>query len=422
MAIGAISALAIGSGIFKLTRNTSPDAFIPPNHPALAAKQRVDALFGLTEPIAVGVIRDAPDGIFNPQTLTLIRDLTQAIKKLPGIGPTDVLSLATESGVYFDRNGEPGFEPLMKNIPSDPKELKVLKDDVLSYELYRGTLVAADGSAACIVVRLRDDRNADDVYRALGELLTKVRVNDERLVVAGEAAVRARMGKAVSDDALRMNFWVPMVMALLIVLAYRTIRGTLLPLCVIGAGSALALGLMGWSGVPVYIVTNGIFVVIMALSVSYSLNLIGQYYEEQLHLRGRSRQEVIVAACTTLFFPVLVTSMTDFTGFLAFYFTGGMPPIMYFGLFTCAGVLGALIYSFTILPAGLAILPLKVSAAFARRNQPGALDAVGTGPGPDGRVHFPPPARRAARGRGIDRLWRLGRIPADRQRRPHSGF
>ena len=374
---GAIIALAIGSGVFRLKRDTSPDAFIPPHHPALVAKQRIDAAFGLTEPIAVGVIRDAPGGVFNPKTLALIRDLTHGIQQLPHVGPRDVLSLATESGVYFDKNGEPGFDLLMKAVPTNQAGCEALKQDVLSYELYRGTLVAADGSAACIVIRLRNERQADDLYHALRKLLAGFPVNDERLVVAGEAAVRARMGKAVSDDALRMNFVVPIIMFLLIVLAYRTARGTILPMCVIGAAAAFGLGLMGWCGVPVFIVTNGIFVVIMALSVSYSLNLMGQYYEEQLHLHGRSREEVIVAACTTLCLPVLFTTTTDFTSFLAFYFTGGMPPIMYFGLFTCAGVAGALLYAFTVLPAGLAILPLKMSRVVARQNQAGQLDAVG---------------------------------------------
>ncbi len=388
LVLGAMVALITGSGIFKLKRNTSPDAFIPPNHPALAAKQKVDACFGLTEPIAVGVIRDAPQGIFNPKTLTLIRDLTQAIQRLPHVGPSNVLSLATESGVYFDQNGEPGFDRLMKQAPGDAAACEALKKDVLGYKLYRGTLVAADGSAACILIRLRDERNAEEIYHALRERLAEFPVNDERLVVAGEAAVRARMGQAVSDDALRMNFFVPLIMALLIVPAYRTVRGTVLPLCVIGAASALALGLMGYSGVPVYIVTNGIFIVIMALSVSYSLNLIGQYYEEQLQLRGRSRREVIVEACATLFFPVLVTSTTDCTGFLAFYFTGGMPPIMYFGLFTCVGVLGALIYAFTVIPAGLAILPLKLSGTLARREQPGRFDAAGAALGRMGAFIF----------------------------------
>jgi uncharacterized protein len=377
LVLGAALALGVGSGVFRLARDTSPDAFIPPRHPALAVKRQVDARFGLAEPIAVGVIRDAPVGIFHPHSLALIRDLTQAIQKLPHVGPGDVISLATESGVYFDANGEPGFERLMKKVPADPAACEALKRDVLSYKLYRGTLVAADGSAACIVVRLREERHADMIYQALQALVEKWPVQDERLVVAGEVAVRARMGKAVSDDALRMNFSIPLLMAFLIALAYWTVRGTVLPLCVIAAAAALALGSMGWCGVPVYIVTNGIFVVIMALSVSYSLNLMGQYYEEQLHPAGRSREEVIVTACATLFFPVLVTSTTDFTGFLAFYFTGGMPPIEYFGLFTCIGVLAALLYAFTVLPAGLAMVPLKMSRVCARRQQPGSLDLAG---------------------------------------------
>jgi hypothetical protein len=63
-----------------------------------------------------------------------------------------------------------------------------------------------------------------------------------------------------------MNFICPVVMALIIVLSYRTLRGTLLPLCVIGGASLSALGLMALANVPVYIVTNGIFVVIMAVT------------------------------------------------------------------------------------------------------------------------------------------------------------
>jgi hypothetical protein len=369
--------LAAGSGLLRLRRDTSPDAFIPPRHPALAAKARVDAEFGLAEPIVVGVIRDASGGIFNPGTLALIRDLTHAIQALPGVAPGDVLSLATESAAYFNADGEPGFERMMKEAPTNAAACEALRRDVMSYELYKGTLVAADGSAACLVVRLPDEQQADHIYQALRKLLERFPVGDEVLVVAGEAAVRARMGKAVSDDALRMNGPIPLLMVFLIFLAYRNLRGTLLPLGVIGMGAGLTLGLMGWSGVPVYIVTNGIFVVIMALSVSYSLNLLGQYYEEQRAPGGRTREQLIVEACARLFFPVLVTSTTDCTGFLSFYLTGSMPPIMYFGLFTSVGVLGVLLASFTLLPAGLALLPLKMSPVFTRRNQSESLDAVG---------------------------------------------
>lgn len=377
----AVLAGILGFHILSIRRDTSPDAFIPPGHPALRLYHRVQDDFGLIEPIAVAVIRDAEGGIFESSTLELIRNLTGQIQDLPGVEPGDVMSLATESGVFFDEDGSPGYERLMKAVPREDEGIVRLRQEVMGYELYRGTLVAEDGSAAMILIRPHDERQADTAYRALRDLIEHAEVTDQHLVVAGEAAVRAHMGKAVSDDALRMNFVCPTVMMVLIILAYRTGRGTVLPMCVIGGASALALGSMSVADVPVYIVTNGIFVIIMALGVADSLHLLGQYYEEQLDTRGRSRQQIIVDACMALWFPVLVTSLTDVAGFFSLYWAGGMPPIEYFGLFTCLGVIGALVYSYTVVPAGLAILPLKESRAFTRRHKAqddtGGLDAIG---------------------------------------------
>jgi hypothetical protein len=367
--------LVFGGFIPQLTRDTSPDAFIPRDHPALASKRHVDSVFGLRDPIAVGVFRDEPGGVFDPDTLRLIQTLTEAIQDLPEVRPEDVLSIATESGVYFEE-GEPGFEKLLRDVPEDREALDAVKNDILGYELYEGTLLAADGSAACILIRPENDAKADALYRRLAALLNAPSITnsvkaDERLVVAGEAAVRAHMGAAVSDDALRMNFICPVVMALLIVLTYRTVRGTILPLAVIGGASALSLGSMAMAGVPIYIVTNGIFVIIMALGVADSLHLLGQYYEEQIDLRDRSRQDVVVDACMALWYPLLITTLTDLAGFFALFVVGEMPPIRYFGLFTCAGVAGALIYSYTVVPAGLMVVPLNTARVFERRNSAG---------------------------------------------------
>ncbi|MFH0983148.1 MAG: MMPL family transporter [Planctomycetota bacterium] len=388
---GAVVALVFAPFVFKLTRNTSPDAFIPPDHEALALNKLVEQSFGLVEPIAIGVVRERPGGIFHPDTLRLIQDLTRAIQQLPFVAPDDVLSLANQSGVFFE-DGEPGFERLLEEVPETPEGLEALKADVLGYELYRGTLVAADGSAACILIRPHDEKQPDTIYRSLAELLRDFPVRDERLVVAGEPAVRAYMGSAVSGDALRMNLICPVAMAVLIVLTYRTVRGTVLPLCVVGGASLLALGLMGACGIPIYIVTNGIFVVIMALAVDNSFHLIGQYYEEQLLPRGRSKQELIVDACMALWFPVVITSFTDLAGFFGLYVGGMMPPIRYFGVFTCVGVLGALLYAGTIVPAGLMIRPLQMSPAFSKRN------AAGEGEAP---AEPRRPARREARPPGV---------------------
>jgi predicted RND superfamily exporter protein len=358
-AAGLVS-VVLGLGALGLRRNTSPDAFIPPAHPALVLKQKVEASFGLVEPIAVGVISDSPGGVFTVESLRLIHQLTGAIQRLPDVAPEDVMSLATEWGVVF-REGEPGFERLLPAVPRTAAEAEAVRRNVLDYELYRGTLAAADGSAACVLIRPRSEQQADAVYRALRELLDGFPAAGHQLVVGGEAAARAFMGTAVSDDALRMNFVCPVVMAGLIALAYRSVGGTLLPLCVVGGASLAALGSMALSGVPVYIVTNGIFVVIMALGVADAMHVLGQYDGEQRELRGRTRQAVIADACAAVWYPALITSVTDMAGFFSLYATGVILPLRYFGLFTCVGCLGALLYTYFVVPAGLAILPLRPS-------------------------------------------------------------
>ncbi len=368
LCVAACVALVSGAFVFRLTRETSPDAFIPLDHPALAIKRQVDEAFGLREPVVIGVIHDGDGGVFNPDTLTLIRTLTTAIRQFPGIETDEVVSLATEYSVYFEE-GVPGFAPLLAEVPTSLEGLLAVRNEILGYELYSGTLVSKDGTAAAILIRPRDEYRADNLYRELLALLDDPAVTSqvkrgEGVVVAGEAAVRAHMGVAVSDDALRMNFVCPVFMALLIIAAYRTVRGTVLPLCVIGGASALTLGSMAASGVPIYIVTSGIFVIIMALGVADSVHLVGQYYEEQLDLGGRDRRAVVVDACLAIWYPLLITTLTDVAGFFALFVAGVMPPIRYFGLFTCLGVVGAFFFSYTVVPASLAILPLRGSPAW----------------------------------------------------------
>ena len=145
---------------------------------------------------------------------------------MPGVEPEDVVSIATESGVYFEE-GEPGFDRLMRTVPDDADGLEALKKDILAYELYRGTLVAEDGSAACILLTPEGRQRTDELYRDLARLLQTPEVRawckaGERLVVAGEAAVRPPKGAALSDDPLRLNIVCPNLFVFFI--AMRTLK------------------------------------------------------------------------------------------------------------------------------------------------------------------------------------------------------
>ena len=54
--------------------------------------------FGVADPIIVLIRSSHPDGIYNPETLKRVRDLTADFAQLPGINASNITSLATEVG------------------------------------------------------------------------------------------------------------------------------------------------------------------------------------------------------------------------------------------------------------------------------------------------------------------------------------
>lgn len=358
--------LALISQLPKLYRDHRTDAFIPPHHPALIYKNKVDEMFGLKEPVVIVVVNEGPHGIFTPKTLELVQWLTEAVLHIPDV--ETVNSIANEDNVkWSEEEQEFWVDPFLKKIPRTRKELDRLREDLFSFELYPGIIVARDGSAASIIIEPKRDDLADEIYFEVQKLIKEAPASEEKIYVAGEAAVRAYMGVAVDHDAFRLNPLCVVVMAIILFVSYRNLRGIFLPLVVVGGASLMAVGVMAAAHVPIYLITNAILVVIMSIGVADAIHIIGQYYEELLHPRGRTKQHLVVDAAMALWRPVLVTSLTDAAGFMALFLVGIMNPMRYFGLFTAVGIMGALVYSFTVLPAALMLLPLRMSKAFAEK-------------------------------------------------------
>ena len=100
--------LIIGATAFSLptlTKDTSADAFIDPESPALIYKERVEKVFGLTDPIVVAVINKGGNGVFDTDNLALVESLTSKIEELKQVDPDRVVSLATENNIVGTPDG-----------------------------------------------------------------------------------------------------------------------------------------------------------------------------------------------------------------------------------------------------------------------------------------------------------------------------
>ena len=251
--------LFLASQMQHMKIDTDTESFIPPGHEATLNNDRMKEIFGTSDLLWIGVIREA-GGIYQSDTLKLIESLTEQIRLVPGIVDQDVVSLSTEDNIYGTSDGME-VEPFMEDVPVDRAGLKKLESALKAFDIYDGFIVAKDGSAAAILAELESqelliERGLDKfaVYEAVKQLVDEASESrPETFHVAGVPVAEATLGLYIQED---MSVMLPLVFLVLMVLlffTYRSIRGVVIPMLVVMLSVMAALGNYGRSGVvPMY--------------------------------------------------------------------------------------------------------------------------------------------------------------------------
>ena len=396
IALGMLLIIATGSFIPTLQKDTRSDAFMPPDHPALIYRDKVEDIFGLKDPMVIAVVNQGEHGIFNPQSLALVQWLSFELEEIDNIDPDRITSLATENDVIGTEDGML-VELFFEDAPSSQKEADAIRTAVMDFPLFVGSIAASDGSATLIVAELEDQTLAQATYQELLALIERAPKGEgDTIHVAGEGAVSGYMGAYIDADAKRLNPIAALVITLVLFLAFRTLRGALLPNLVVIGTIASALGLMAAFGVPFFVITNALAVVLIGIAVADSIHIMSQYYEEVAQHPEASSRQLAIQSMVKMWRPITLTSLTTMAGFLGLSIASIMPPMQYFGIFAIVGVAVAWLYSMTVVPAFLTLLKPKRSKAFNSATQvdlfgkamslpgrmvikhPGAILAIGT--------------------------------------------
>jgi len=362
--LGLLLIIATGSFIPTLQKDTRSDAFMPPDHPALIYRDKVEKIFGLKDPMVIAVVNEGEHGIFNPQSLTLVAWLSLELEEIANIDPDRITSLATENDVIGTEYGLL-VEPFFEETPTTQQAADAIRIAVMDFPLFVGSIAARDGSATLIIAELDDQTAAQTTYQALLELVERApKGAGDSIHVAGEGAVSGYMGAYIDADARRLNPIAALVITLVLLIAFRTLRGALLPNLVVLGTVASALGLMAAFGIPFFVITNALPVVLIGIAVADSIHIMSQYYEELAQHPEASSRQLAVQAMVKMWRPVTLTTLTTMAGFFGLSIASIMPPMEYFGIFAMIGVAVAWLYSMTVVPAFLTLLKPKRSKAF----------------------------------------------------------
>ncbi len=369
IALTFITIFVCAAFIPELKIDARSESFLPPDNPALVYRDKVEDIFGLRDPMVIAVINHDEHGVFNPHTLQLIQWLTKEVMKMPKINRDRVVSLTTEDNIKGNAEGMV-VEPFIEHTPVTQQQANKIREAVMDFPLYVGSLVAKDGTATLIVTEMLNDEDAPKVYEKLLKLVERAPVqNGEELHVAGDGAVSGYLITYINADSARLVPVSVVIITLLCILAFRTWRGVLIPTVIILSAVTSALGLMAAAGVPIYVITTSMPILLVGVAVADSIHVLSQYYEELAKHPSLSQRELVIRTMMIMWRPVMITSLTSMVGFLGVSVSSYMPPMQAYGLFSMIGLGVAGLFSLTFVPAALVLLKPSQSPVFISGRQ-----------------------------------------------------
>lgn len=350
--------LAFGLGIRGVVKDPSVDAFVPADHPAAQARALATDLFGVEDPIVVGLVAPQGTSAFTPTALEALRRIEAQVRLLPNVKKHDLISLVSESAVQGD-NGDLLVEPILAEGLVTESTAQLAFERLNAMPMMAGLLASTNGDTLTMIVPVVDSNAAGDTYQQIHALVAAETPAPYQGLVTGVASMNGRLAEMVNEDT---GFFIPVavLMALLILyIALRRMKALVGPLLVIAGSAAIAIGLMGWLDARYYLITTALPVIIMAIAIADSLHISLMYLRERERHPELTSAEAVQRALDHTFVPVSLTSITTVCGFAGLALGSPMQPISEFGWFAACGVLAAWLLSLTLLPAALVLTDLK---------------------------------------------------------------
>jgi predicted RND superfamily exporter protein len=413
LALLAVATAAVAKGLFRLELRTDGAAIYPQGDPAvertLADRQ---SFFEADQIILLATARPGGPLLASPAGFRFLRRLQGTLARFPGIEIAGVRSVVTlidppvtlqplRLATFFEEwsGGDGDFAAVLARLRRLP--------------VTSGLFLSADGAAAAFYVPVGPRSTRTELLAGLRRFLRTRGGAPFRLRLTGPVAAEADLGEEVVRDLSRLVPVMVAAVALLLGLTLRTPGGVLIPLAQVLATLVWTLGLMGWTGVPVTLVTTVLPVLLMAMAMTDEIYLLERLQD---HLAAAAGQGADAAPSATadavkgedasqgadagrgaaavrgavagagdgalpagrvrraaertfadLTAPLVLISLATAAGFFSFV-GASMAPLRHLGLFTGLGLLLGMLFTFTLAPALMMALP--ASWVERRRRRP----------------------------------------------------
>ncbi len=344
--------------IFPMKNNTrmetNLDKYMPEDHPAFIYSDKAEKWFNIQDGIIIAI--ENKDGVYNYETLDIVKKLTKKLQKFKEIEKADVTSLYTADNIVGTEDGM-DVKAFFKKVPKTNEKLTSLRSKVKANEMIFGRLVSTDETVTVVIAGINDGVFTQEFYQEILTTAKEFETENNKLYVAGRPIVEGTMALLGPADMKKMVPIVLLVITLVLYLTLRSVPSTILTMLVVFFSTIWAFGLMAVVNIPIYAVSTMIPVMLIAIGVADGIHL---YSHLHLYMRKHpdtTKIDAVKDMIKHMWSPVVMTSITTAVGFISLL-TSQVYPIKYFGIFTAFGVMAAMVFSLVLIPAGIMVIGL----------------------------------------------------------------
>ena len=391
-------ALSLGliSGLQHFRIDNSDEAFLAKDDPERVRYEAFKRQYDTDDRIMV-IVR--PPEVFDFGFLERLRAFHDELEaKLPYL--EELTSLLNARNTY-GRDDELVVEDLFESWPTTDAELEAIRERVFANPLLVNNLISGNGEFTALMLKpftysmtgpqldaLEGFDDADgprpsapdpieltepegrEMVEALYAIRDAYQSPDFQIWVLGGPAMEHAMAHVMQDDITTFMLLSNGMIMLLLIVLFRRVSGVLLPVAVVLLSMLSAMGAMSWADIPFSITLNMLPAFLIVVGVCDSIHILVIVYR-QLDA-GLPRNEAIVYALSHSGLAVVMTSVTTAAGLLSFS-VAKLEPVAQLGVVAPFGVMLAMFYSLVLLPAVLAVVPVRRK----RRGRDLGIAAVG---------------------------------------------
>jgi len=308
------------------------------------------------------IVAPKDGNVFTKETLTAIWELTNEAWMATHSSRVDSI---TNFQYSFAEGDDLIIEDLVLEAEYlDEQSIAKVKRVSLSEPVLLKKLISAESTAAVVNITIR--LPGDDMTKEVPEIAKSVRaIRDDfkerypeiDFMLSGMIMMNTSFPEAsLADSSVK----IPLMLLVVIIsvgMLLRTISGTFATLIIIITSVLTALGLWGWMDGYFTGPSAGSPTVILTLAVADCVHILSTFYYNMRH--GMEKNAAIKDSLRVNMQPVFLTSITTAMGFLTMNFSDA-PPFGHLGNIVAIGVMMAFVFSVTIFPAMLSILPVRV--------------------------------------------------------------